>query len=70
MSNKQSENSQGIPVNREFVAQLQRLSMKFQSFDLTYIELKEQVENVTKALFAKISTLEAEKAELQKPKAE
>jgi len=66
MSNKQNETSQGIQVSREFAAQLQRLAMKFQSFDLTYIELKEQVESITKTLLSKMSTLETEKAELQK----
>ncbi|MCW4046744.1 MAG: hypothetical protein NWE99_04170 [Candidatus Bathyarchaeota archaeon] len=40
--------------------------MKFQSFDLTYIELKEQIDSVTKALLVKINTSETEKAELQK----
>ena len=75
MSNEASP--QGIQVSKELAGQLQRLALKFQSFDLTYVELKELVENVTKTLLAKISALEAEKAELQaklekheKPKAD
>ena len=56
------KNPQGIPVSKELATQLQRLAVKFQSFDLMYVELKEQVENVTKALLMKINTLEAEKA--------
>ena len=63
MSNEATQ--QGIPVSKELAAQLQRLSVKFQSFDLTYVELKEQVENVAKTLLAKVSALEAEKADLQ-----
>ncbi len=66
MSSKQNEASQGIQVSKEFAVQLQRLSAKFQSFDLTYIELKEQVDSMTKALLVKINALETEKAELQK----
>ena len=58
-------NPQGIPLSKEFMGQLQRLAMKFQSFDLTYVELKEQVENVAKTLLVKVSALEAEKAEMQ-----
>ncbi len=57
---------QGIPVSKEFAAQLQRLAVKFQLFDLTYVELKEQVENVTKALLVRINASETEKAELRK----
>ena len=59
---------QGIPVSQGISVQLQRLAVKFQSFDLTYIELKEQMENVTKTLLVKVSALETEKAELQKTK--
>jgi hypothetical protein len=66
MSSKQNETSQGIQVSKEFGVQIQRLAMKFQSFDLTYVELKEQVENLTKTLLAKMSTLETEKIELQR----
>jgi predicted outer membrane protein len=57
---------QGIPVSKELAAQIQRLAVKFQSFDLTYIELKEQIDSVTKALLVKINASENEKAELQK----
>jgi hypothetical protein len=57
---------QGIPVSKELAAQLQRLAVKFQSFDLTYIELKEQVDSAARALITKINTSETEKAELQK----
>jgi len=70
MTSRQNETPQGIQVSKELASQLQRLAVKFQSFDLTYVELREQVENVTKTLLAKISALEAEKAELQKAKAE
>ncbi len=63
MSNEVQQ--QDIPVSKELAAQLQRLGVKFQSFDLMYVELKEQVENVAKTLLAKIGALEAEKAELQ-----
>jgi hypothetical protein len=56
----------GIPVSKELAAQIQRLAVKFQSFDLTYIELKEQIDSVTKALLVKINASETEKTELQK----
>lgn len=77
MASSPSEPPQGILVNKELATQLQRLGAKFQSFDLTYVELKEQVENVAKTLIARVKALEAEKAELQaklekheKPKAQ
>jgi len=62
---KNDAQPQGIPLSKEQTSQLQRLSVKFQSLDLTYLELKEQVENLIKTLLAKISTLETEKTELQ-----
>lgn len=61
---------QGINVDRELASQLQRLAVKFQSFDPIYIELKEQVDSITKALLVKVNALEAEKVELQKENAE
>ena len=63
--NNETSSQQGVQVSKELAAQLQRLAMKFQSFDLTYVELKEQVENVAKTLLVKVSALEAEKAEMQ-----